>query len=115
MSMPSCTERDVELREITLRYEKRESPVTISSDRPSASAVRSALAPLYLNGSTATQNPSSERSAPEPSAAVGCVPVDVGAGGGSARRAMSRISLPISRGLDAIARLFFQASTDDAR
>src|ERR1700693_5623855 len=32
---------------------------------PSARAVRSALAPLYLNGSTATQNPSSARTAPE--------------------------------------------------
>src|SRR5271155_2222070 len=105
MSMPSCTERDVELREITLRYEKRESPVTISSDRPSASAVRSALAPLYLNGSTATQNPSSVRSAPEPSAAVGCAPVDVGAGGGGrALRYVANFVAYIAGGLDAIAR-----------
>ena len=38
----------VELRATTRRYEKRESPVTISSESPSASAVRSASAPRVL-------------------------------------------------------------------
>src|SRR5438034_973560 len=46
---------------MTLRYEKRERPVTMSSDKPSAKALRSAFAPTYLNGKTATQNPSSRR------------------------------------------------------
>src|SRR5262249_59984884 len=49
--------RAVELRAITRRYENRESPVMISSARPSASPRRSALAPAYLKGSTATQKP----------------------------------------------------------
>jgi hypothetical protein len=48
---------------MTLRYEKRERPVTISSVSPSASAVSSELLPLYLNGNTATQKPSSSRQA----------------------------------------------------
>ena len=42
----------------------------ISSVSPSVSAVRSALAPLYLNGSTATQN-SSIPAGPAASASVG--------------------------------------------
>ena len=39
----------------------------MSSDNPSQSAVISAFAPLYSNGSTATQNPSWARAAPESS------------------------------------------------
>ena len=44
--------------------------MTISSDRPSARAFSSALVPAYLMGSTATQNPSSARAAPESGAAA---------------------------------------------
>jgi hypothetical protein len=40
---------------ITGGYEKRDSQVAISSVSPSPRAVRSALPPVYLNGSTATQ------------------------------------------------------------
>src|SRR5436853_5683952 len=36
----------------------------MSSVNPSARAARSELLPLYLNGNTATQNPSSARTAP---------------------------------------------------
>src|ERR1035438_5447630 len=60
----------VEPRAITRRYEKRERPVMTSSDNPSASAFSSALAPAYLNGSTATQKPSSARAAPESATAA---------------------------------------------
>jgi hypothetical protein len=42
--------------------------VTVSSASPLANAVRSALPPLSLNGSTATQNPSSARAALESAA-----------------------------------------------
>jgi len=51
-------------------YENRNIPVTMSSVSPSARAVRSAFPPPYLNGSTATQNPSSARAAPESDAAT---------------------------------------------
>ncbi len=44
--------------------------MTMSAVSPSASAVRSALPPLYLKGSTATQKPSSARAAPESAAAM---------------------------------------------
>src|SRR5262245_712504 len=40
----------------TERYRNRDRPVPISSESPSARAARSALAPAYLNGSTATDN-----------------------------------------------------------
>src|SRR5208283_1869526 len=60
----------VEPRAITRRYEKRDNPVTTSSVSPPASAVNSALLPLYLKGSTATQKPSSARAAPESGAAT---------------------------------------------
>src|ERR1019366_2384537 len=43
---------------MTRRKEKRESPVTISSESPSASAAISALEPCDLKGNTATQKPS---------------------------------------------------------
>src|SRR6185312_7316131 len=55
----------VEPRAITRRYENRERPVMISSENPSARAFTSALPPEDLNGSTATQNPSSARVAPD--------------------------------------------------
>src|SRR5882672_11743474 len=70
--------RSVELRAMTLRYENRSRPLTISSDNPSANAATSGLAPLYLNGSTATQNPCSARDAPELASATGCQAGGVG-------------------------------------
>ena len=54
----------------TRRYEKRERPVTISSDSPSASVREIGVGPRHLNGRTATQNPSSCRTAPDPLAAA---------------------------------------------
>src|SRR5271157_64311 len=75
----------VEPRAITRRYEKRESPVTISSDRPSARDFSSALAPAHLNGNTATQNPSSARVAPEDmTLAIAADFVEAGSAGSSA-------------------------------
>src|SRR4030095_7216030 len=65
MSDASPVKRRVDVRAITRRYEKRDKPVTISSERPSANASRSAFEPRYLNGSMATQNPSSVRADPE--------------------------------------------------
>src|ERR1022692_2632968 len=65
MSPDSLEYFAVEPRANTRRYEKRERPVITSSDRPSARALSSALAPAYLNGNTATQKPSSARVAPE--------------------------------------------------
>ena len=44
---------------MTRKYENRDSPVTTSSDKPSARAASSALVPRCLKGSTATQKPSS--------------------------------------------------------
>ena len=64
----SFAKRRVELRAITLRQEKRDRPVTMSAKSPSARAVRSALLPVYLNGSIATQKPSSARATPESAA-----------------------------------------------
>ena len=58
-SLPADPTPVVALREITLRYEKRDRPVTISSVNPSARVVSDASVPTYLNGSTATQKPSS--------------------------------------------------------
>src|SRR6266436_8176425 len=61
MSPDSLEYFAVEPRAITRRYEKRERPVKTSSLNPSANALNSALPPLYLKGSTATQKPSSVR------------------------------------------------------
>src|ERR1051326_8822584 len=55
----------VEVPAITRKYENLAKPVTTSSDKASANALRSSLFPVYLKGRTATQKPSSERSAPE--------------------------------------------------
>ena len=82
---------------MTRRYEKRERPVTISSVSPSANAARSALVPVDLKGSTATQKPSSARADPE--SAVGKAREGVLAMGAFAGvcRARSRNSLLTSR------------------
>src|SRR5580704_16299932 len=87
----------VDPRAMTRKYENRERPVTTSSDKPSASAFRSLLDPVYLNGSTATQKPSSARTAPESGTATARedeVEPDVGR---EAIRAISRNSLLMSR------------------
>ena len=88
----------VDPRAITRRYEKRARPVTISSVSPSASASTSAVPPRHLNGSTATQKPSSDRVAPEP---AGTAAREAGAVGGvtgcTECRPRSRNSLLTSR------------------
>src|ERR1017187_9774776 len=65
MSPDSLEYFAVDPRAITRRYEKRDRPVTISSDSPSARAFNSTLVPAYLNGSTATQKPSLVRLSPD--------------------------------------------------
>src|SRR5579859_2038693 len=59
---------------MTRRYENLDSPVTTSADNPSDRSFMSPLLPVYLNGSTATQKPSSDRDSPE--AVRGPAPVE---------------------------------------
>ena len=107
----------LELRAMTRRYEKRERPVTISSDNPSASDVMSALPPLYLNGSTATQKPSSGR-VPDvlDPARTGAT---CGRWSSTRQRDLSRQIATfigdVTRGLDALTRILLQAAPNQAR
>jgi hypothetical protein len=72
---------------MTLRYENRDRPVTISSGRPSARALRSSWLPVYLKGSTATRK-LSRLVAPEASPDAGRAGSSVSAG--AVRRVPSR-------------------------
>ena len=102
---------------MTRRYEKRDKPVTISSANPSASDVRSPLLPLYLNGSTATQKPSSVTRARR------ARPTRTGSTRGrwssTRQRHLSREVAAfigdITRGLDALTRILLQAASNQAR
>lgn len=86
----------------------------MSSEIPSTRAVRSVFAPAYLNGSTAIQNPSSARAAPESAAArARAVELVTGALWDSLRQ-VAELVADIARRLHAVARLFFQAAPDDA-
>jgi hypothetical protein len=75
---------------MTRKYENFDMFVTMSSVNPSARAARSALEPTYLNGSTATQKPSSARVLPE-AVAPAVVPDEGGAA--TATFAVSRPAL----------------------
>ena len=91
------------------------SPVTMSSDSPSASAARSALLPLYLKGSTATQKPSSARRRSRrraPHVEAGGV---AAASFGRLPRQIAKFVADVARCLHAVARIFFQTAPDDAR
>ena len=92
---------------MTLRYENRDRPVTMSSANPSANAASAGLTLLYLNESTATQNPCSAREAPELASTKGCQAGGAAVWIDGASAATPRSALRASRADEKRSRAFF--------